>query len=81
MLDGANLSSLGREQGHKFVITGCCITPKTNRFLTGTPECSYHIQSPEGELGFGWRWLVNLGLVLVTVFLLGSYRSLPDYEL
>lgn len=37
MWDTNKMKSLGREQNHKFVITGCTITPKTNRFLTGTP--------------------------------------------
>lgn len=81
MVDASDLSSLGREKAHDYIITGCTIAPRTRRFLTGTSVCSYHIQSPEGELQLGWRWLVNLLVVVAIIFLLGSYRSLPNDEL
>lgn len=78
LFDSGRLKPLGREQNHKFVITGCTITPKTNRFLTGTPECSYNIQNPEDgfSCGFSWRWIVNLLASLLIIFLFGNFDKL-----
>jgi hypothetical protein len=69
LFNSEKMSSMGREQHHKFVITGCTITPKTHRFLTGTPECSYHIQNAEDTFNFSCRWLINLVVAIGVIFL------------
>lgn len=83
LFNSEKMSSLGREQHHKFVITGCTITPKTHRFLTGTPECSYHIQNAEESFNVSWRWLINLIVAVGIVFLFAhlDYFSAREGEL
>lgn len=72
MFNPDKMTSLGKDQNHKFVITGCTITKRTNRFLTGTPECSYHIQNAKAEFSCNWLLLVNLLISLAFIYLLGS---------
>jgi hypothetical protein len=82
LLFNANkMTSLGREQNHKFVITGSTITPKANCFITGTPECSYNIQAPYSETNFSWRWIVNILAALLIIYLLGSFDKFSGLEL
>lgn len=63
----------GKEAGHNFVITGCAISKKTNRLLTGTPQCSYHSQVPnEAVIQINMTYLLTLIFSVLALFLLGS---------
>jgi hypothetical protein len=63
------------------VITGGTITKKTNRFLTGTPECSYNIQNASEEFSCNWIFFINILVSLLIIYLLGSQDTLKALDI
>ena len=80
MVSASDLSILGEHNCHNYGVNACFISKK-KFLLTGTSNCSYHFQPPEGSLSFPLALIVTILLSGLFIFLMGSNSFDPTMEL
>lgn len=78
LVSASNLKHLGSENELKSGVNACVITRRSN-LISGTSNCSYHIQGPNSSLSLPFPALLpSLFLTALFVYLMGS---VGDFEL
>lgn len=70
MLSASNLQVMGEHNQLKSGVNACVISKK--KFLiSGTSNCSYHVQGLEGSLDLPWTWLLAIAVTFFFIYLAG----------
>jgi hypothetical protein len=71
LVSTSNLSMQGSQKGHKSGVNACFISKK-KYLISGTSDCTYHVQPPEGSMSFPMSFILTILLTGLFVFLMGS---------